>query len=520
MDENRIDQSLSSLNAKRQSLIAPAQLRRVLVAELKQETNTFVPHLTRMAQFENWHLWEGDQILAEADGLNWEVTGFLDVLAEAGIEPVPAIATMSISGGRVEQATFDALLERLLAHIDAAGAIDGVLLALHGAMATEQYDDADGVIAAAVRAKIGPDVPLVISLDLHANITRLLVDSVDAIAAFKTAPHIDHRDTGQRAARMLVRRLQRVAELSMAMVKIPLVTPASTHLHHLPGPFKRLMDASIALESDPVLAATLFAVQPWLDVEEFGFAAVVVTDGDTELAEKVANALATRAWNEREAFFATELVPPREAIARALALPQGPAVLSEVADGNGAGAPGDATAVIAALLEVGPPQTVLATLHDAEAAQAAFDAGVGATVDLMVGGKLDNVYNHPIRLTGEVVFAGPAAFRFGGGGYTGLPMDMGLTAVIRHEGLHLVITSNSCFSIDPNIYLAVGLEPADAQIVIVKSAGQFRSGYTDMAAEIILLDSPGMSSDRLDIYSFTRVPRPLYPHAPATPIAP
>ncbi|MEZ4497607.1 MAG: M81 family metallopeptidase [Thermomicrobiales bacterium] len=228
-----------------------------MVAELKQETNTFVPHLTRMAQFENWHLWEGDEILAEADGLNWEVTGFLDVLTEAGIDPVPAIATMSISGGRVEQATFDALLERLLAHIDATGEIDGVLLALHGAMATEQYDDADGVIAAAVRAKIGPDVPLVISLDLHANITQLLVDSVDAIAAFKTAPHIDHRDTGQRAARMLVRRLKSDAKLTMAMVKIPLVTPASTHLHHLPGPFKRLMDASIALESDPVLAATL-----------------------------------------------------------------------------------------------------------------------------------------------------------------------------------------------------------------------------------------------------------------------
>jgi microcystin degradation protein MlrC len=134
----------------------------------------------------------------------------------------------------------------------------------------------------------------------------------------------------------------------------------------------------------------------------------------------------------------------------------------------------------------------------------------------MVGGKLDHIYNQPIRYTGVVEFAGPAAFKFGGGGYTGLPMDMGLTAVIRHEGLHLVITSNSCFTIDPEIYRAVGLEPLDAQIVIVKSAGQFRSGYSDIATDIILLDSPGMSSDRLETYDFRRVPRPLYPLDPET----
>jgi microcystin degradation protein MlrC len=493
---------------------------RVLVAELKQETNSFVPYLTKLAQFENWHLWEGDQILAEAPGLNWEVTGFLDVLAEAGIEAVPAIATMAISGGSVEQATFDDLLGRLLAHIAQAGEIDGMLLALHGAMVSEEHEDADGVIAKAVRTVIGPDIPLVISLDLHANITRQLVTAVDAIAGFKTAPHIDHRDTGQRAARMLVQQLRGEAKPVMRMIKIPMVTPASTHLHHLPGPFQRLMEASKAYETGDVLAATLFTVQPWLDIDEFGFASVVVTNHDPELAQRVATELAQSAWDERAAFFETKLVPPADAIERALAVPSGPVVMAEVADGNGAGSPGDATAVIAALLEVGPPKTVLATMHDGEAARAAFDAGVGAEVDLMVGGKLDHIYNQPIRYTGVVEFAGPASFKFGGGGYTGLPMDMGLTAVVRHEGLHLVITSNSCFTIDPEIYRAVGLDPLNAQIVIVKSAGQFRSGYSDIASEIILLDSPGMSSDRLETYDFTRVPRPLYPLDAATEFTP
>ena len=129
----------------------------------------------------------------------------------------------------------------------------------------------------------------------------------------------------------------------------------------------------------------------------------------------------------------------------------------------------------------------------------------------MIGGKLDNVYNQPIRFTGVVTFAGPASYRFGGGGYTGMGVDMGLCAVVKHEELHLLITSNSCFSIDPEIYRAVGLEPTEAQIVVVKSAIQFRSGFVGIEKGIMLLDSPGMSSDHLEQYDFKRVQRPLFP---------
>ena len=167
--------------------------------------------------------------------------------------------------------------------------------------------------------------------------------------------------------------------------------------------------------------------------------------------------------------------------------------------------------MIAALLEAGPPKTSFANIRDPEAARACHRRRNRRRGRSDVGGKLDNVYNQPVRFTGVVTFAGPASFRFGGGGYTGMGVDMGLCAVVRHEELHLLITSNSCFSIDPEIYRAVGLEPTDAQIVVVKSAIQFRSGFVGIEKGIMLLDSPGMSSDHLEQYDFKRVQRPLFP---------
>jgi microcystin degradation protein MlrC len=290
-----------------------------------------------------------------------------------------------------------------------------------------------------------------------------------------------------------------------------MVVPASTHMHHRPGPFQRLMQAAAAAEGGAVLSASVFTVQPWLDIAEMGFATVAVTDGDPDLAGRVAGELAELAWAERDAFMETELVPIDEAIARALVAPAGPVVLSDLADGTGAGSPGDATAVIAALLAADPVEAALVCVRDPEAAAAAITAGEGATVDLEVGGKLDSIYNRPVRLRGTVNYAGPASFRFAGGGYTGVEMDMGRCAVVRAGNVSVLLLGNSVMTVDPAMYRAVGLEPAAAKIVVVKSHIQFRAGYEGIAKEIILLDSPGMSSDHLEMLPWERIERPLFP---------
>jgi microcystin degradation protein MlrC len=308
----------------------------------------------------------------------------------------------------------------------------------------------------------------------------------------------------------MLRILKGGVQPAMAMVKAPMVAPASTHMHHLPGPFQRLMQASAAAEGGSVLSASVFTVQPWLDIAEMGFATVAVTDGDVARAEQVASDLATLAWSEREAFMETELVSIEEAIARASAI-DGPVVLSDLADGTGAGSPGDATAVIAALLAAELTEPALVCVRDAEAAREAIAAGIGTEVSLEVGGKLDTIYNAPVAIRGTVTFAGPARFRFAGEGYTGVEMDMGDCAVVQAGQVSLLILGNSVMTVDPAMYRAVGLEPAEAKIVVVKSHIQFRAGYDGIARAIILLDSPGMSSDRLQALPFARIARPMFP---------
>jgi len=292
---------------------------------------------------------------------------------------------------------------------------------------------------------------------------------------------------------------------------VPMVVPASTHIHHLPGPFQRLMQAAAAAETGSLLSASVFTVQPWLDIAEMGCATVAVADGDPALAARVAAELAELAWAEREAFLDLELVPIDEAVARALTAPAGPVVLSDLADGTGAGSPGDATAVVAALLAADPAEPALVCVRDPEAAATAIAAGVGGTVDLDVGGKLDSIYNRPVRLNGTVTFAGPASFRFGGGGYTGVEMDMGRCAVVRAGNVSVLLLGNAVMTVDPAMYRAVGLEPADAKIVVVKSHIQFRAGYDGIAKEIILLDSPGMSTDHLETLPWQKLERPMFP---------
>ena len=483
---------------------------RVAIAELKQETNTFVPRPTTLADFEAWHLWRGEVLIAESRDTNAEIAGFLDVLDAAGIEAVPILATFAMSGGKVTSETFHTLLDELIAGLRSQSPFDGVLLALHGAMVTDEDDDPDGAIVTAARAAIGSETPLVVTMDLHANVTRRSIEHADAIVGFRTSPHIDLRETGQRGAEIMRRILLDGVRPAMAMVKIPMVVPASTHMHHLPGPFQRLMQAAAAAENDRVLAASVFTVQPWLDIAEMGFATVVVTDGDTALAEQVATDLATLTWAEREAFMKTELVPIAEAIERAKEI-DGPVVLSDLADGTGAGSPGDATAVIAALLNADLAHPAFVCVRDPEAAGTAIAAGVGAEVTLEVGGKLDDIYNEPVTIRGTVTFAGPARFRFGGKGYTGVEMDMGDCAVIRAGQVSLLILGNAVMTVDPAMYRAVGLEPNEAGIVVVKSHIQFRAGYEGIARAIILLYSPGMSSDRLESLPFVRIERPMFP---------
>ena len=483
---------------------------RVLTGCLLQESNTFSPVRSDRATFARGCLLSGEESLSAFVGKGTEVGGFLAAATEEAVTLLPTVTAWASSGGPMVRADFHWLVEQLLAAARQAQPFDGVLLALHGAWVSEDEDDADGYVLARVRELVGPAVPIAASLDLHANVTRRIVESADILVGFQTYPHVDMRETGYRAAKLLFRTLRGEVRPVLIARKAPLLLPPELS-QTTEGPMAALQAMARAAEGRAgCLSASLFPVQPWLDVPELGFTAVVVGDGDHAAAQREADRLAAAAWEAR-AQFAVPLVSPADAVAEALAAPEGPILLVDSADGTSSGAPGDSTALLRALLAAPLTRPALLTLVDPEAAPRAARAGVGAELDLLVGGKLDPARHRPVALRGTVERVTAGRFTFAAGVGDGLTADMGATAAVRAGSLHVVLMEQPVPCYDPALYRSVGLEPRDAHIVVVKSPTNFRWTYRDIARRWLYVDAPGASTPRLTALTYRRAPRPLYP---------
>ena len=479
---------------------------RIAVASLQQESNTFAPVPCTVQTFADDYLLEGRALL-DLRGTATEIGGFLDVLGNAGAEVVPVLAAHAISGGPVLAHDFATLRERIVTGLRAAGRLDGVALALHGAMVVEGQDDGSGSLLAAVRAAVG-DVPLAATVDSHANVTSQMIDQADILLSYRTYPHIDLDETGRRAARLLLERLAGRLRPAMALARVPMLPSAESHpvaqepMHGLWAELDRLRSDGTILDGG------LCPVQPWLDLPDLGFSVLTLTNGDPAAAGRAAEALAQRVWARRHDFQAS-LSAPHEAVQRALKIEGGPVVLSESADATGAGSPGDSTVVLRVLQEMKVTAPVLMTIVDPDAARTCLAAGVGARVSLMVGGKRGR-YSTPARVEGVVRTAGPGQFTFTAG-YTGTVANMGMAAVVQSGSVSLVITERPVITSDPSLYRSVGLDPLTAKIVVVKSPAQFRAAYQPIARAIISLDSEGHSPPNLRRLHWLRRPRPCFP---------
>lgn len=486
---------------------------RFIAAQLMQETNSFSPMKTTLSDFRSLLLLEDAEIIRSTlSGARQEMGGFLSRAREKGFELIPVLAANACSAGPVARETFDYLLNRLLRGIRAALPADGVMLGLHGAMVVEDDPDAEGAILEAVRQLVGKDIPITASLDSHANLTARMIQNADALAGYWTYPHIDMFEAAQRAADILLDIAAGVIRPAMVMCKTPMILPAegmqTTH-----GPGHELIESAKALRTRPDIAdASVFNVQPWLDIPEMGCCTVVVAaDGCVETAAREALALGRRQWELRGAFD-VRLVPIEEALDRALGTAGRPVVLADSADSTGSGSPGDSTAILKALLARQPAEMCLITVVDPEAVDQCFAAGAGAELTLSVGGKRDRTYNSPADVRGTVLtLRDEGRFTFKGNVLAGVEANMGRTVVLRQAGVHMVITEQPAFTVDPEMYRSVGLEPLNAKMVFVKSPNLFRANYEDVAADIIMVDAPGLSSGNLRTVPFRHTERPIYP---------
>jgi microcystin degradation protein MlrC len=481
---------------------------RVGVASIVQETNTFSPHLTTISDFESQGIDEGDAIRGLFTGTNTEIGGALGRLTARGVDAVPLVRAWAMSSGRVTHEALDGLSERLRRQLAQAGRLDGLVLSLHGAMSAEELDDADLALLEVARAGVAPECVVGVCLDLHANVTRELIELSDFLIGYHTYPHVDQAETGERIADLVVDRLEGRRTPMTAFVKRPMLLPGEAQGSD--GPFGELRAHGDRLTTEGVLDVSLFPVQPWLDVDQLGFAVTVTTDGDADLARATAEAMADRAWDLRRDF-AVQLHTPAEAIAQVRADPRRPVLLSESSDSPTAGATGDSPAMVAALLVHGSDLRAYTTLVDGPAVEVCRRAGVGSPVDLLVGCTLDDRFHRPASLVGEVRGLGDGPFALEGPVFRGMAVSMGRWAIVDAGSISVLITELPACTFDPTTYRHVGLPPEEADLIVIRSAHLFRAGFEGVAEHALFLDLPGASTPRLESLSLMRAPRPLYP---------
>ena len=473
-----------------------------------QEANTFSPVMTR---YEDFTPVFGHAALERHRGKMTEMGGFIEVLTKARKQIAPVCAAWAITANRLLRADFERLVNDFRSHLAAAGKPEGLLLAMHGAQTAEGADDVEGHVLGCARQILGPDIPIVLTLDLHANVTRAMIEQATAIVGYHTYPHIDMYETGQKAAKLMLNTLSGKVRPAMAWRKLPLIVNAENQQTSR-GPARRLFARAEALESaGKAEAVSIFCVQPWMDIHEMGSAVVTVTNGDPRAADRQAAAIAQKFWDTRRDFEIT-LTPVEEAIKLALATKGGPVVLAESSDSTGSGSPGDSTGVLKHLVKAPLAEPAAIFLVDPEAAAALAGAGVGATVTLSIGGKFDRKNSKPVRVTGRVRMISDGRWTARARGYnTGIETCMGTTVVFEAALVRILIASRSAMTVDPELFRSHGIDPAYCKIVVVKSPNGFRAAYEPIAKRIFIVDTPGVSTAKLENMPFKRINRPIYP---------
>ncbi len=487
---------------------------RIALGQLWQETNTFNPLPTTRADFEAFGVLRGAELVRQMAETN-ELGGFIQSLRTWPEQPqiVGLVRLPAWPSGRATAETFDWLKLELLDALQAALPVDGALLALHGALAANDHPDVEGEILAAVRSLVSERVPVVATLDLHANVTPEMAAAADALVLYHTAPHVDVFETGLRGAAVLRRILVEGAQPVTALVKVPCVLPAEkANTEIASGASAELKRKLQALEARPeVLAAGLASVQPWLDVPQLGSAVVVTTDNQPKLARQYCREIATELWNRREEYL-PELWSIEDAARQAHeASSRGLVVLSDAADATTSGAPGDSVWLLRELLKYDWPRPALLTIVSPEIVAAAERLGIGNTWSGEVGGVRDNRFGISLPLTAQSERLFDARFVLSGHLGKNLPIDMGRAAVLRIGEIRIVVTSRSGPHFAPELFQAAGFDPFAASVVVAKSPAGFRAVYAARSAAIYSVRAPGCAPSDFWRYDYQHRPKPLWP---------
>jgi microcystin degradation protein MlrC len=381
---------------------------------------------------------------------------------------------------------------------------------LHGSAAAENALDLEGDLIGAVRQVVGPTVPIVATLDLHAHVTADMVRFADALIAWETYPHRDAFTTGVRGACLLLDILAGRCRPTMAMAKVPVLTGAIRGSTEGNDPFAQLMRLTKSHEGrDGVLSASLFLVHPYLDQPGMGSGPIVITDNDMEKAVGIARRIAEQYWARRFEL-EPELFTPDEAVTRGLRI-DGPVLLVEAADCCGGGAAGDSVATLKVLLRADVPQTSLVPVVDPVAAEVCHRAGVGGTVTLPLGHQRDPRWGQPVTVTGRVTRLSDGRFRYAGGVWDKVESSMGPAAVLSIGAVQVLVASHATYDWMDEQFRAMQLNPSEAKFIVAKNPMNYRMAYSSLVKRTFILDTPGPTPPTLRHVQYRHLTRPYFP---------
>jgi microcystin degradation protein MlrC len=491
---------------------------RIALGGLSHETNTYALACFGPTVLEDFAVSRGEEIVRRYRGTRTFIGGMLDGADAIGAIVVPTTFAITQPSGTIARAAFDALKDELLDGIRAAMPVDAVALDLHGAGVVEGIDDLEGTLVAEIRALVGDDVKIVAPLDLHGNITERMAEVIDLMLGVHYYPHTDMYERGLEAMEALPRLVSGELRPVTHVEHLPMLLPTSTTDH---GPAKVVNELCWELEREPgVVDCTFFHGFPFTDTPEAGVHIVVTTDGDRALAERTAKRVAAHVWEHREDF-RPETETPEIALRRAVAVAAergGPVVVNDTADNCGGGAPGDGTHVLRALLEAKPDRAAFGFLYDPEVAAAAHRAGVGATIDVRLGGKHDALHGEPLALRAYVKALTDGRFTYTTPMFGGMATSYGpMARLVVTEGpssVDILVGSERSQTFDTEVFLLHGIDVTRYDVVALKSSNHFRAGFAHLATEIITADSPGLTTQRTEVFERSRAAGPLWPKDP------
>jgi microcystin degradation protein MlrC len=478
------------------------------VAGLGHETITFWPGTTGLEEFEREAL-HGWKIIEARRGTNTAIGGFIDVCENEGIELHPVCQAFGGATATVADEAFNFYLREIVEGFRGAK-LDGVLLALHGAMVTESLLNPETHLVKAVRRVVGRDTPIMATLDLHGNLDPALLSYATAIFGYHSSPHTDRAETGRRAAKALLATLDGEIHPVSAVEKPGLVIPSVFSATGIRPAREIIQRLKKWMEHPGIVDASALFGFAWSDVPQIGFSAVVIADGDAVLAREVAQDLARLAWERRkELIGAGRLYSVEQGVARAIALAgeaSRPIILLDHADRTN-----DTTFVLRELLSQGAEGAAVPLFYAPKAAQRCCEADIGSRVKVSVGGSTGWRDGGPLEVEGEILWAGEARYKGTGPMTQGLEIDLGDTAILEVNGLWLQVVSRRNSLIDEDPFIQFGYDPRDFNIILTKSKTHFRAVYEELGEEIIIVDAPGQCPADLTVFEYRNIPPGVYP---------